>query len=64
MKKNLTNKIVLIIGVLLICLYGFFGNPIGTRVSRCSAPYRTRFILASIFTAARTWFCKFWSRRR
>jgi len=29
MKKNLTNKIILIIAVLLICLYGIFGIPSG-----------------------------------
>ena len=29
MKKNLKNKIALIIGVLLLCLYGIFGIPSG-----------------------------------
>ena len=29
MKKNLKNKIALIIAVLLICLYGIFGIPSG-----------------------------------
>lgn len=29
MKKNLRNKIALIVAVLLICLYGIFGIPSG-----------------------------------
>ena len=29
MKKNLKNKIVLIVAVLLVCLYGIFGVPSG-----------------------------------
>ena len=54
MKKNLKNKIALIIAVLLLCLYGIFGIPSGISGKALLDACPTGFTWAWIFRAART----------
>ncbi len=54
MKKNLKNKIALIIAVLLICLYGIFGIPSGVSGKALLSAMTKRIHWASICRAART----------
>ena len=54
MKKNLKNKIALIVAVLVICLYGIFGIPRVSAARPCWLPCPSGFTWAWICRAAFT----------